>query len=127
MNHVDAQNGVRRVDRPGGLAHIEIDGRQEVFAARLANPGPDAGQRFGRGVARLPAQIGDLFREELRVLPGAARHFEDEPRRWERSLQNFENRLSIALGRRRETFCHRDCIAHNVPSSKPGSKAGREG
>jgi hypothetical protein len=52
MNHVDAEHGIRPLNRPWLCARIQIQGRPHIFQFR--RPRVDARPAFSRFVAGLP-------------------------------------------------------------------------
>src|SRR3954447_22995851 len=61
MDHVDAHHRVRRLDRPGLPADIQVEWGLNVWHARLCDPRSDGGAQLRVGIARLPSQMQHCF------------------------------------------------------------------
>ena len=98
VDHVDVQDRVGVGNRPRRELDVELQWGRDVVRAGGDGPGADAVEVHGRRVRRLPAQGGQLAREERHVLPRPAGDLQHQACRRQDATENLEDRPAVPLG-----------------------------
>jgi hypothetical protein len=101
MDHVDAQNRDRLLNRPLRILNVNFKRRSQIAWA-VGLPRGDGRQRVRIRITRLPIKGGKAIRKCERMFPSSARNLEDQATRWQPMLQNIPDWHHIS----------RDCRGH---------------
>ena len=100
MDHVDADDGVRPVERPVGRRSIQQQRRQQIGQARIGPMRRDAAKHQGIAVARLPGDSGQRSRKMDGMFAAAAGDFQHGPLGRHYPAQDGQDRIAVAGGGR---------------------------
>jgi hypothetical protein len=101
MDHIDAEHGIRCLDRPARGGGVERDGAAQIGVSRGGDPRIDAGARAGVGVARLEFEPRQGTRKIRDMLTRAACQLKDEPACRQMPREHGKDGIAVALCRGR--------------------------